>query len=1177
GGGDYLKIDGNLIPLTTTWTAFRSQTSGGSIIKTVNENYTVTQSDDIICVNGNFTITLPSATGCSGKIFTIENVGTASVSIQTNGVQTIDDDASMTLDEKYAQVTLVSNGSGWYRLGAAGGVSLTDNNIMTGTLTVDNNEVSSSTTTGALVVSGGAGVSGKLYVGDNISTTGDVSGAAATFSGDLDAANLSTSGTVTASGGTFSGNLSAEDTTVNGELSVYDDESGDTVTIRSSGTGIEVDNAFDIENGTTKTGIAIGAGAYANSITSSTTTNPKIAIGYNALNDLGGNTALIRGTLYLDGAGTDPIYYRNSFGTGNWTALEVGGGEIAANSVGYTELAAGSVRTTELADDAVTITKIAGENANGKVITTDGSGNTSWDYVKNAIQEFTVKSGETITAGDIVTYVNGTVIKGVGGQTTDFSVSDPYTMTEDSSSLVCSAKLNDSKFAVTYVDSSYFKVIIGTLSGTSLSWGNEYSYTEQINQYAVMDKLSSSKLVIAFKKNSSSGVYNNGIMAIIADINGTEVTFGTATEMNDSDNIVSYLSMAALSSTKFAILYRDDNHASDLSNVVIGDVSGSTITHGNQFNDFETNKIWYSDIESLSESKIVLVYAIFVAPNKSYCQIGEVTGTNISWGNQYTYTTPAYGSDNAVARLNDNKFVLVFKDRDSDNASAIIGEVNGTVIQFGEQNDYTTDGMDNISVSIFDETRFVVAGRSSLLGKAIVGDVSDKTITWGPLTEFYTETFPSYVACEVMNNSQFVIPFKKGNDNGLAVVGSLTTLTPTGIAVNAGTSGNDIKVAFSGLVDGLSGLSANTQYYADDNGNLTTAATQRFIGTALSTTSLLIQSSLPGAQAIEDGSIVASKLSGSGGSGLDNGTSGQVLQSNGDSTFQWTNINGSPFTESQASNLVFDYTIKNGFNFPMGIEIDNNGKIYVADTDNNQVQVFSSSGAFEYSIGSSFNTPMDIAINSSGKIYVVDKENDCIKVFSSSGVYESTFGGLGSTVGKFIDPTAIAIDINDKIYVTDIFLNCVQVFTSSHAYDYSFGSSGSGTGQFNAPYGIDVDNDGKIYVADSHNNRVQVFSSSGSFEYTVSSQFSDPTDVSIDTDGNIYVSESNNRVQVFSDASTFAYSFDGTTGEERFSFPSGVDVWNGKIYVVEMTKNRVQIFNAPVNAGYIIENGNIGL
>ena len=50
-----------------------------------------------------------------------------------------------------------------------------------------------------------------------------------------------------------------------------------------------------------------------------------IAIGYNTVNNLGGNTTLISGKLYLDVAGTDPVYYRESFGAGDWSVLETGG------------------------------------------------------------------------------------------------------------------------------------------------------------------------------------------------------------------------------------------------------------------------------------------------------------------------------------------------------------------------------------------------------------------------------------------------------------------------------------------------------------------------------------------------------------------------------------------------------------------------------------------------------------------------------------------------------------------------------------------------------------------------------------------------------------------------------------------------------------------------------------
>jgi hypothetical protein len=153
----------------------------------------------------------------------------------------------------------------------------------------------------------------------------------------------------------------------------------------------------------------------------------------------------------------------------------------------------------------------------------------------------------------------------------------------------------------------------------------------------------------------------------------------------------------------------------------------------------------------------------------------------------------------------------------------------------------------------------------------------------------------------------------------------------------------------------------------------------------------------------------------------------------------------------------------------------------------------------------------------------------------------------------------------------------VKIFSSAGSYEYSIGSTqGDGAGQFNTPYGIAVDNNGKIYVADSNNHRVQIFTASGTYDYSITG-FSYAYDVSLDSDGYIYVSDLLNRVKVFTNAGILEYSFNGSTEAGNFNYPSGVDTFNGKIYVVERMNNRVQVFNAPVNAGYTIENGNIGI
>ncbi|NCS29194.1 MAG: PEP-CTERM sorting domain-containing protein, partial [Microcystis aeruginosa F13-15] len=111
-----------------------------------------------------------------------------------------------------------------------------------------------------------------------------------------------------------------------------------------------------------------------------------------------------------------------------------------------------------------------------------------------------------------------------------------------------------------------------------------------------------------------------------------------------------------------------------------------------------------------------------------------------------------------------------------------------------------------------------------------------------------------------------------------------------------------------------------------------------------------------------------------------------------------------------------------------------------------------------------------------GNIYVADTTNNRVQVFNSSGVFQSTFGSLGSGNGQFNSPYGIAVDGGGNIYVADTGNSRVQVFNSGGVFQSTFGTNGTGNGEFDFPLGIAFDSGGNIYVADTNNNRVQVFS-----------------------------------------------------------------------------------------------------
>jgi len=171
-----------------------------------------------------------------------------------------------------------------------------------------------------------------------------------------------------------------------------------------------------------------------------------------------------------------------------------------------------------------------------------------------------------------------------------------------------------------------------------------------------------------------------------------------------------------------------------------------------------------------------------------------------------------------------------------------------------------------------------------------------------------------------------------------------------------------------------------------------------------------------------------------------------------------------------ACNTLAPGAIEDGdgqFFSPKSLAIDSSGNIWVADTNNNRLQKFDSSGTFLMKFGSTgsgngqFDNANSIAIDSSGNLYVSDHNNRRVQIFDSSGNFLSQFGSFGTGDGEFINTHYVAIDSFDRIYVGDRERPVVQIFDSSGNFITKFGS-------FSDAKDIAIDNSGKIYVVDNH-------------------------------------------------------------------------------------------------------------
>ncbi|XP_077965422.1 tripartite motif-containing protein 2 isoform X4 [Gasterosteus aculeatus] len=200
---------------------------------------------------------------------------------------------------------------------------------------------------------------------------------------------------------------------------------------------------------------------------------------------------------------------------------------------------------------------------------------------------------------------------------------------------------------------------------------------------------------------------------------------------------------------------------------------------------------------------------------------------------------------------------------------------------------------------------------------------------------------------------------------------------------------------------------------------------------------------------------------------------------------------------------------------PTGVAIHPNGDIIIADYDNKWVSIFSSEGKFKNKVGSGkLMGPKGVSVDRNGHVIVVDNKACCVFIFQLNGKLVTKFGNRGNGDRQFAGPHFAAVNNNNEIIVTDFHNHSVKVFNTEGEFLLKFGSNGEGNGQFNAPTGVAVDVNGNIIVADWGNSRIQVFDGSGSFlSYinTSADPLYGPQGLALTSDGHVVVADSGNH------------------------------------------------------------------
>jgi hypothetical protein len=380
------------------------------------------------------------------------------------------------------------------------------------------------------------------------------------------------------------------------------------------------------------------------------------------------------------------------------------------------------------------------------------------------------------------------------------SYSSEYVFNQASTYNISVSTLDSTHFVVGYRDygnSNYGTAIIGTISGSTISYSSEYVFNSATTYNISVSALDSTHFVVGYQDygNSSYGT------AIIGTISGSTISYSSEYVFNSATT--NYISVSALDSTHFVVGYWDAGNSS-YGTAIIGTISGSTISYSSEYV-FNSAYTSYISVSALDSTHFVVGYCDGGNSYYGTAIIGTISGSTISYSSEYVFNS-ADTTYISVSALDSTHFVVGYCDGgNSSYGTAIIGTISGSTISYSSEYVFNSAYTSYISVSALDSTHFVVGYRdygNSYYGTAIIGTISGSTISYSSEYVFNSAT-TNYISVSALDSTHFVVGYcDSGNSNyGTAIIGTnpppvvaptVTTQSATDIATTSFTGNGNI-------------------------------------------------------------------------------------------------------------------------------------------------------------------------------------------------------------------------------------------------------------------------------------------------------------------------------------------------------------------------------------------------
>jgi len=461
----------------------------------------------------------------------------------------------------------------------------------------------------------------------------------------------------------------------------------------------------------------------------------------------------------------------------------------------------------------------------------------------------TISNGDTVilNSDGTVTAVTG-IVQNVGSPV---KFEDSFLATTETMSAAFDSTNN--KVVLFYEEGSAQYAVVGTVSGTSISFGTRVQVFNDgtITRGVVFDE-NAGKFLFAYPGLNSTRLYLR-----VGTISGTSISLGTETSVLTA--YTKRISMSYDPDINKSVISFINGFNADYLTAVVATISGTTPSIGSAY------IIWSNDPQDVpidqcydtNANKHVVVYK---KTTEGYANVLTANSSSaISVGTQATWSgnsNPQIANESnhyLVFDSSRNKVIVLFGDGGSSKLEAAVGTISGTNISFATRFTVRSGNIRGIGACFDTAVNKTVVFFDDIATNKLMGITitmaADGSCTMSSEFELIDGNGNVDAVTNVFDsNSNKVVGFAPTNLGGdrdgdafVFTAGSTNVTTDNFLGISdaaiSDTASGSVTIK-GGVSTNVSGLTPNSDYYVQNDGSLSTTSSEVLAGRALSATSI---------------------------------------------------------------------------------------------------------------------------------------------------------------------------------------------------------------------------------------------------------------------------------------------------------------------------------------------------